>query len=470
MHLLGSPAVAAIPAQIFHAALMIASVLALGAFTPPGWARHLVWLIAGSVPALIHTGCLAYVEGGLLLYAVLAGGLAKICLREAELDTRTGIVLGVLGGLAGATKYTGLALVAAPLVLVVPLLSKLKLARRMQLVLLVGSAAFVAASPWLARNTLFTGNPVFPFAYELFGGEAWSPAQDEQWDTGHQLPAEHRPFVARMQLAYQELVGSGMFGFGLVLLALTGAIARPDRATLMLAGWGVIMVCFWMTLTHMPWRFLTPLVAPLALLLGQLLDWRGSGHSLYDNHGRHEAPLWLRSPVVVVAVIAALWQLDHTRSMLINAEKDTQRRFQSLEFDLASTVGATDLFRVNHPVNQLTPESSVIWQVGDAAVLYVERTQHYFVTFNRDPWLEFAAEHSASESLDFLRSRNVTHVVFSWPEIERLRNTYGFSPLVTRAWLSDLIAAGLNRVDAEDGSPALLEIYELPKQEPAKNG
>jgi 4-amino-4-deoxy-L-arabinose transferase-like glycosyltransferase len=36
-----------------------------------------------------------------------------------------------------------------------------------------GIVALVAAAPWYLRNLAATGNPVYPFAYGLFGGEGW---------------------------------------------------------------------------------------------------------------------------------------------------------------------------------------------------------------------------------------------------------------------------------------------------------
>lgn len=460
MQLIGSAGAAAISAQIFHAALTIAAVFSAGAFAAPGWARSVTWLVVGTIPALGYTGCLAYVEGGMVLYAVLTAGVAVCLLRAAnEVGWRAWCVVGLLAGLAGGCKYTALALVAAPLVIGLPLVLAGGVRRRVAVFATLVLATGVGVAPWLVRNTIFTGNPVFPFAYNVFGGAAWSAAQNEQWALGHALPEESRSLPGRVQLANQQVLQTRIFGSGFLLLALIGAIVRWDRATWLLLGWSGAMVVMWMMLTHMPWRFLMPLIAPLAILLGQLLDWRGSGFSLYDTHARHDAPIWLRTPVVVLAVVAALWQANTTRGLVAQAERDNQKRFGAVELDLASTVGATNFFRDGHPVNRYVPADGFVWQIGSAAVFYVDRRQHYCVTFNRDPWLEFAAEHSPVETLDFLRSKNVTHVVFSWSEIERLRKTYGFSPLVTREWLATLVDAGLTRIDEMKPQPAFLEVY-----------
>jgi 4-amino-4-deoxy-L-arabinose transferase-like glycosyltransferase len=466
MHLTQGDLAAAIPAQLFHAALTIAAVIALGAFVAPGWGRLIAWLVAGSVPALIYTGCLAYVEGGLLLYTALAGGLAiRLLGQEADTSWQAWVLVGLMAGLAGACKYTGLVLVAVPLALLVAALLRSGIRQRVGVFLVIGLAATAAMSPWLIRNMIFTGNPVFPLAYSVFGGEAWSAEQDQQWQRAHALPEAQQPPGPRLSLAWREIVSKEMFGAGFLVLALGAVLIRWDRSTWLLAGWSVAMLIVWMTLTYMPWRLLMPMIAPLALLIGRTLDWTGRGQSLYDTNQRHEAPIWLRTPIVLMALLSALWQAATIRAMVRQADQDTQRRFAAPEISLATTVGAVHEFRTLMPANNLTPPEAVLWQVGDAAVFYVDREQHYFVTFNRDPWLEFAAEHTPAESIDYLRSRNVTHVVFSWSEIQRLRQTYGFSEIVTRDWVRALAAAGLQASEVPGAGAADYEVYAVTPQE-----
>ena len=44
----------------------------------------------------------------------------------------------------------------------------------------------VLGGPWYLKSYLLTGNPVYPFAYEAFGGKLWSPQQAELYEA-HQL-------------------------------------------------------------------------------------------------------------------------------------------------------------------------------------------------------------------------------------------------------------------------------------------
>ena len=40
-------------------------------------------------------------------------------------------------------------------------------------------------TPWLAKNALDTGNPVYPLAYNVFGGRYWDAELDAKWSQAH---------------------------------------------------------------------------------------------------------------------------------------------------------------------------------------------------------------------------------------------------------------------------------------------
>jgi hypothetical protein len=120
------------------------------------------------------------------------------------------------------------------------------------------------------------------------------------------------------------------------------------------------------------------------------------------------------------------------------------------------------IFRQVSATGQIVPAGSRVWMVGEARAYYEIRDVHYTVVFNRDPWLEYAANATPAEAVAWLRTENVTHVLFSWPEIERLRGSYGFPAFVTRAWVAQLEGAGLARIEPPPGmAGGALEIYEV---------
>ena len=82
----------------------------------------------------------------------------------------------VMCGLAMGLKYTSF---VCPLTLVMLIVWRQAVRERARAdvvfrsLLLFSAAALLVASPWYVKNFFFTGNPFYPFAYEVFGGHLW---------------------------------------------------------------------------------------------------------------------------------------------------------------------------------------------------------------------------------------------------------------------------------------------------------
>ncbi len=456
MHMKGSAHGAAVGAQLLHATLTVLTVLAVVGWWGNERRSALVsGLILGSVPWLAYVGCLAYVECGVLFFGAVASGLVLDSLHKDETQSwRLTLAAGLCAGFAGGCKYTALALVTVALAAAWLVTMRARPARRAVCAVVFSLGALVALSPWLIRNAVFTGNPVYPFAYAWFGGEVWSPEQDAQWAAGHAV--QDGNFAARLHMAIDESLLSARFGPGIFLLALLGATAGTRRA-LLLTIWALLMFAAWATFTHVPGRFAVPLVVPLAYLCGDAL------RSCVLARGM---PQRVALPALVVVTLGfSLY--GGIRSWRVLAAEDASWR-QREKISLAQVmVHGHSLYRRLHPLNQpeVIREDARLWLVGDAAVFYIDREFHYTVVFNRDPWIEYAAEATPKETVDWLRTENVTHVVFSWPEIARLRGSYGFPDLVTRTWVASLAPAGLVRCEPPpEAGPAAYEVYAVSEQ------
>ena len=438
MHLVGDLNQAAVTAQLLHALTGLAAIIAIAAWQPAGWSALTAALAAGGVGWLAYLGCLAYVELGVLLFGVLAAGLLIENIHNGKaVDWKTALTAGILAGLAGGCKYTALALIAAALGIAWMVAMRGSAAVRIRSVALYAFGAALAFSPWLIRNAVFTGNPVFPFAYEWFDGwidaDVWSAEQAAQWTEGHRFKTDGG-VAARAGAAFRELFASSKFGWGIFAAAVAGALAQRGRRSVMLLIWAVLMIGVWTFATHIPGRFIVPIVAPLAMLAG--------GIGLVRR---------MRSRRLVMGVVAVLAAVSGVR-LAAEFHGINLRRGRMLSV----LVGATDAMSEFNTVNLLTPPDARVWMVGEARGFYVRRAFHYTVVFNRDPWIAIAQRGgSPAECIDWLRRREVTHVLFSWPEIERLRGTYGFSHVVTHEWVNRLVGAGLVPVPASgipDGS------------------
>ncbi len=163
-------------AQWMHVIFGLANIMAIAVIGRQFYDRKTAVLAALLFYALPDVGgetALARVDLGVSFYALLAfWGTTAAQTREQE---RQWLLLcsGILAGLCGGSKYTGL-IVPGLIIINVLLFQPVAWRKRVQLSLIAGLAAFTVAMPWYARNLFWTGNPVFPFLTELFGQGALS--------------------------------------------------------------------------------------------------------------------------------------------------------------------------------------------------------------------------------------------------------------------------------------------------------
>lgn len=470
MWLMGGPHEAAIAAQWLHASLGVLFVLALVAWRPREVSPWIAALLAGACAWLVIVGALAYVECGLLFFSALAAALLFNALEGAA---RTGLardlfLSGAFAGLAGGCKYTALALVGVGLFVAWLIGARHSWRIRFSAAIAFAIGVLVAFCPWLIRNYAITGNPIYPMAYALFDGAAWSTAQAEQWSRGHQPPAAQRDALSRLTIAAHELFGEiklpqanaassattqpvdvgyrpTYYNPALYFLALLGVFVAPRQQRVALLLWTLIMFAVWVWMTQIPGRFFLPVLIPLTILASHIFAPSRRGA--------------LRVTGLALALGGALFTNWIAWSEIAEHERIWQKRLGVAPQGL---LGATSAFAAD-PLPMLG-ETANVKLIGDAAVFYWAHVRFsYCVVFSRDPWVELAERGAAPDELiAWLRDHGFTHVVFSWSEIERLRGTYGFSATITRPWVEQLIAAGMRPVDLGPNAPATLQVLEVP--------
>jgi len=167
-------------AKVMHWAMGVLAALGAAGFVQRqggsgAWAAALIL----GAPAFLWQMFSAYADLATALYAALAMFALAHAVRERRSD---GLWLsGMLMGFALATKYT--ALVAWGVWGLVGLVGlwRAHATRAIRTLILSGLFALAIGSPWYLRNFLWTGNPVYPFAYEIFGGKNWSQAQADAY-------------------------------------------------------------------------------------------------------------------------------------------------------------------------------------------------------------------------------------------------------------------------------------------------
>jgi hypothetical protein len=313
MHLRGGPWAGMYLAQLMHVAFVGLSVVAAAGvarelFPESRAAPALAGVAAAATPWLALLAPVAYNEGGLLLYGTLALGWALVgCRRTAaaeevgatqvspsvgrqigEGDTRVAptagkakpknpiislrpfALAGLLAGFACGVKLTGVPLVLLAIAAVAGvalLLTRVRFARASSAVALYLACGLLTFSPWLVRNSVWAGNPVFPEGMRLLGHGHFSEAQVERWERAHSPAAEQRSAGARLRAFDDQVLRDWRYGYVLFPLALAAVVLRPrDRATWFNIAVTSLFTVFWVGFTHLQSRFFV-LEVPVAALL-----------------------------------------------------------------------------------------------------------------------------------------------------------------------------------------------------------
>lgn len=180
LYLLGLALGSESAAKVMHWAMGTLTVLGAAGFVQRhgGSGAYAAVLVLG-VPAFLWQMFSAYADLATALYTSLAlFGLAHAIRERASWWVW---LAGVMMGFALATKYTALLAWGLWGLIGIGWLWHERAMPLARTLALSGLLAVALGSPWYLRNWMWTGNPVYPFAYALFGGKNWSQEQAEAY-------------------------------------------------------------------------------------------------------------------------------------------------------------------------------------------------------------------------------------------------------------------------------------------------
>jgi hypothetical protein len=134
-------------------------------------------------------------------------------------------------------------------------------------------------SPWLIRNTLWTGNPVFPEAMDILGNAHFSDVQVERWREAYWPDKNHRTISGRIAAFGQQVIFDSRFGFlmipgikpvGVGFPLILAFVVFPFKKTAA-ALWLLLIFqsVLWVGFTHLQGRFMVMAIPLIALLIAQ---------------------------------------------------------------------------------------------------------------------------------------------------------------------------------------------------------
>lgn len=315
--------------------LLIGTLLVFGLTRQKYGQRPGLWAAVAfaTVPVVLWEAGSAYIDVAHGLYA--GGGILLAAFAASDPERRRLIVpAGLLLGFAAGTKYTGLQTIAAlGFVLVVAGFTRKQVGEGFRQAVIAGGLAMLVASPWLVKNVINTGNPVYPFFYERLGGHDWDQRRadiyrNEQQTFGVGRNGDRRDPTALghavFGLAYQpgrfvnpgqeQGMGTPLGAVGLAILAglfLWPLAGRIGRFEAVLLGTTALSLGMWFFLSQQS-RYIVPLAVPLAVLAGGLTALRGFANIAMGAIGLQAAySLWLvQKQLVVPKVQVVMGQVE----------------------------------------------------------------------------------------------------------------------------------------------------------------
>jgi hypothetical protein len=348
-------------------------------------------------------------------------------------------------------------MIAAPVLIVFALRATTLRGAHVRAAALFLCGCAIAVGPWLVKNAVLTGDPIFPLGRQVFADypSGWDAERDAHFIESHRPQPRERPWPARFKKLWENVIREREQRIGVWLwpLALAAAwLCRRDRRALFLLGVLLFQLGGWLGASHLYARFAVPMLIPLALLIGRLSE---------VFRARHTVALFfavigvgLANNLFFAARLYAAHLYPQGQSVPVHG--------LDAQFMAENWPGFAHVASLNR-----LPEDARVLMVGDARGYYLRCAFDYCVVFNRNPLAEQIDIGTAPDRiLDWLRERNLTHIYVNWVEIKRLRKSaYGFPPVITPDFFNRLEAAGLLRVETfrfGDDGPEYGTLYALP--------
>jgi len=419
-----------------------------------GWLAAAIYL---TTPWTYRLAIIAYVEGGLAFYlavSLLATGLALERLRARQPAGRELFLAGLLAGSAMACKYTGVVQVVIPLGVAVCFVAVLHRAGSvtpsrafLKAALWFGLGTALTIGPWLLKNGIETGNPVYPLLYSVFDGRDWDEQLNARWRAAH---SPHTYALSDLATKFVDVTSKSdwlsplLFGLAPFALLITKFRSRPRWLWLYV---GYLFLAWW-TLTHRIDRFWVPLIPVVAVLAGAAVEWQ-------------RARVW-RIGVAAFLSLATLFNLAFITTPLCGNNAYLSDLRIARELAETTEMGIRFLNRLHLP-----PEQKVLC-VGAAQVFDARFSLVYNTVFDRSIFQQWCADPSASpdtpdgelpmrpaeEIRQIFRENGIAYVYVNWREILRYRPTYGYTDFVTPerfTWLREHRVLGPPLSMREDG-------------------
>lgn len=375
--------------------------------------------VAG-MPIVLWEATTAYIDLATAFYTVASVSLILNYFDNS--DRRYLTLCAVLVGFAASTKMTALALI--PLLVIWLLAEEYASERRVsgRNALRFVAIALIVCSPWYVKTWIYTGNPVYPFFYELFDGRDWSAELARNYSLlqrhfglGHEPSAfVTLPFdLAFRSDAFYDTPGLYVGPLFIAAVPILLVARYGSRRLVGLLIFVVAQVLIWFALTQQS-RYLIPTLAVLAPLATGLL-WR-------EMRFQKARPAWWA--MVVATALFGLWTILPASKQALPCVLGLQDRGEYLNNTL-------DIYPAVQFVNDNLPANAKLALFGDTRGFYLD-CNYVWADYGHN--LRFSKHcRSLEDFMRLMKSEGVTHALVNFRFFPDEKDAIGNAKFVYQA-------------------------------------
>lgn len=366
-----------------------------------------------SVGAFADLGVTIFVASAVLLFLISLSSSRKRCLIFASFFL----------GFASCCKYPAIGIWVIPyLLILLPIatafflkdkwnyISKKSFVKLYALLLFfMGLFIFIIFLPWMIKNTLYAGNPVYPFFSKIFGSDLMNYERSQKIISVHGT-------VSLLSIAYLKAIFGKLNLVGWIFLLPIIALFKEDylfkKKTLALWLYLAGAICVWATVKDSPDRFFAPGFLIICGLTGGMIN------SFYERK-------YFKSLIVLPYFIFIFAQTQMMFFNLVNYDflsyalgSMTQEEY--LKKNLKGYYDAVEY------INKELPDNSKIFFVYEARTFYIEKEVMANTVHDTCPLYEIAkVSTSGEEIINTLKQQGFTHILVNEIELQRIEASFG---------------------------------------------
>ncbi|MDR0608952.1 MAG: hypothetical protein LBG58_02485 [Planctomycetaceae bacterium] len=337
---------------------------------------------------------------------------------------------GFFAGSAAACKYPAMLFVVVPIGIFIATI-KIKnsgVCFAMAAILIYVIGVSISCGGWYFKNYYYTGNPVYPLCFSIFGDStgSWTSEVDNRWT---QI---HSPHDFHLTTFFYDFCRVGLSSpwnapltipFFLLIIIVIKTQREKRRILYFLTAWLVFVFITWWFLTHRIDRFWLPAFPILTLFAGIGATWS------MEKRWKITLNLLLILSCVYCFLVAGS-----------PAPGKNNRFFASLNsmrYDPNISTHWATWFNKHPPENQ-----GKILLVGEAKAFLYNVPVVYHSCFNETPLKEIV---TVSDRVAEFQRRDIAFILVDWSEINRFRcpGNYGYSEIVQPELFDKLVADGV---------------------------